>query len=77
MSGINGLKETHDPSERLSDYLADPITKKRPNDAAAQSQHAGNLQPVPCTCRDRPRLSQAEKVVDLTNDAGEHGASHR
>jgi hypothetical protein len=31
MSGINGQKVTHDPSDRLSYYLADPITKPRPN----------------------------------------------
>ena len=34
MSGINGLNVTHDPSERLSYYLANAVTEKRPNYAA-------------------------------------------
>ena len=38
MSGINGLGITHDPSERLSYYLANAITDKRPNYAAAQAK---------------------------------------
>ena len=37
MSGINGLKVTHDPSERLSYYLANAITQKRPNYVPAQA----------------------------------------
>jgi hypothetical protein len=37
MSGINGLKVTHDPSDRLSYYLADVITKPRPNKEHAQA----------------------------------------
>jgi hypothetical protein len=37
MSGINGLGVTHDPSERLSYYLANAITEKRPNYAQAQA----------------------------------------
>jgi hypothetical protein len=36
MSGLNGLKVTHDPSDRLSYYLADMITKPRPNKEHAQ-----------------------------------------
>jgi hypothetical protein len=31
MSGLNGQKVTHDPSERLSYFLADAMTKPRPN----------------------------------------------
>ena len=38
MSGINGLGVTHDPSERLSYYLANAITESRPNYAAAQAK---------------------------------------
>ena len=37
MSGLNGQKVTHDPSDRLSYYLADPITKPRPNHDRAQA----------------------------------------
>jgi hypothetical protein len=36
MSGLNGQRVTHDPSDRLSYYLADPITKPRPNHDRAQ-----------------------------------------
>jgi hydroxylamine dehydrogenase len=36
MSGLNGLKVTHEPSERLSYYLADAISKPRPNHDRAQ-----------------------------------------
>jgi hydroxylamine dehydrogenase len=68
MSGLNGLKETHNPSERLSDYLADPITKKRPNDAAARA----SMQAICSQCHARAVIdrvySQADKVVELTND---------
>ncbi len=38
MSGINGIGITHDPSERLSYYLANAISEKRPNYAAAQAK---------------------------------------
>ena len=37
MSGLNGLKVTHDTSERLSWNLADPITQKRPHYDLAQT----------------------------------------
>jgi hypothetical protein len=37
MSGINGLKVTHDPSDRLSWFLAGEISTKRPNYARAQA----------------------------------------
>ena len=68
MSGINGLKVTHDPSERLSYYLADAITTKRPHYALAQSNmkqicnqcHAGSL-------IDRV-YQQGEQVVSTTNE---------
>ena len=69
MSGINGLKVTHDPSERLSYYLADAITNKRPNYAARAGGHEAGLQSVPhqldssiaCT-------SRRDMVVSTTND---------
>ena len=54
--GINGLKVTHDPSERLSYYLANPITQKRPNYVQAQV----NMKQVCTQCHSqgtrRPRL---------------------
>jgi len=67
MSGINGLGVTHDPSERLSYYLANAITEKRPNYAAAQAK----MKQVCSQCH-TPALidrvySQAEQVVENTN----------
>ena len=68
MSGINGLGVTHDPSERLSYYLANAITEKRP-DAAA---HQAHMKQVCLQCH-TPALvdriyTQAEQVVQVTND---------
>lgn len=68
MSGINGVGVTHDPSERLSYYLADAITEKRPNNAAAQAK----MKQVCSQCHtpvvyDRV-YSQAEQVVLTTNE---------
>ena len=67
MSGINGLGVTHDPSERLSYYLADMITERRPNYAAAQAK----MKQVCSQCH-APELvdrvyRQAEQVVQSTN----------
>lgn len=67
MSGINGLGITHDPSERLSFYLANMITDKRPNYAVAQAR----MKQVCSQCH-APELidrvySQAEQVVRSTN----------
>lgn len=68
MSGLNGRKTTHNPSDRLSQYLADPITNERPNAAAGKA----NMQEICSQCHARGTIervySQAEKVVDLTND---------
>jgi hypothetical protein len=68
MSGINGVGITHDPSERLSYYLASAITEKRPDYATAQTK----MKQVCSQCH-TPALidrvySQAEQVVQGTND---------
>ncbi|MBI3262225.1 MAG: nitrate reductase [Acidobacteria bacterium] len=68
MSGINGQKVTHDPSERLSYYLADPITKARPNHDRAQLA----MKQVCVQCH-APALvervyAEAQKVVASTNE---------
>jgi hydroxylamine dehydrogenase len=68
MSGINGIGVTHDPSERLSYYLANAISDKRPNYAVAQAK----MKQV-CTQCHTPALvdriyNQAEQVVQSTND---------
>src|SRR5215467_7724445 len=67
MSGLNGQKLTHDPSDRLSYYLADPITKPRPN-----KEHAQDAMKQVCNqCHARPLIdrvyAEAEKVVANTN----------
>lgn len=67
MSGINGQKVTHDPSDRLSYYLADPITKARPN-----KEHAQAAMKAVCTqCHAKKLIdrvyAEAENVVSSTN----------
>jgi hypothetical protein len=67
MSGLNGQKVTHDPSDRLSYYLADPITKPRPNHERGQA----SMKQVCVQCH-TPALidrvyNEAEKVVATTN----------
>src|SRR3974390_3394558 len=72
MSGINGLKVTHDPSERLSYYLANAITQKRPNYVQAQV----NMKQVCSQCHTATTIKrvydQAEQVVASTNDKVQH-----
>src|SRR5262249_30868499 len=67
MSGINGLKVTHDPSDRLSYYLADIISKPRPNKDHAQEA----MKQVCNQCHTKPLIDRmyadAEKVVATTN----------
>ena len=67
MSGINGLGMTHDPSERLSYFLADAISAKRPNYAQAQAK----MKQVCKQCHTRAVIdrvyTQAEQVVQTTN----------
>jgi hypothetical protein len=68
MSGINGQKVTHDPSDRLSYYLADPITKPRMNKDRAQAA----MKQVCVQCHTMPLIDRvyadAEKVVVSTNE---------
>ncbi len=68
MSGLNNLKVTHDPGERLSYWLADPVSKKRPNYAQAQA----SMKEVCLQCHTQPVVQrvydEAEKVVETTNE---------
>ena len=68
MSGLNGQKVTHDPSERLSYYLADAITKPRPNHDRAQLA----MKQLCLQCHTTPLIdrvyAEAEKVVATTNE---------
>jgi hydroxylamine dehydrogenase len=72
MSGLNGLKVSHDPTERLSYYLADALTQKRPNYARAQV----NMKQVCSQCHTQNIIdrvySQAEAVVSSTNAKVQH-----
>jgi len=67
MSGINGLGVTHDPSERLSYYLANAISDKRANYAAAQAK----MKQVCLQCHTPATVdrvyTQAEQAVQNTN----------
>src|SRR5436190_4774873 len=67
LTGLNGLGVTHDPSERLSYYLANAITDKRPNYAAAQAK----MKQICMQCHTAPLIDrvykQAEQVVEFTN----------
>ena len=67
MSGINGVGVTHDPSERLSYYLANAVTEHRPNWQANQAR----MKQVCSQCH-TPALieriyAQGDKVVENTN----------
>ena len=68
MSGINGQKLTHNPGERLSYFLADAISKHRPNYEQAQL----NMKQICNQCHARSLIervySQAEQVVASTNE---------
>jgi len=67
MSGINGLKVTHDPSDRLGWYLANAVSEKRPNYLRAQT----NMKQVCAQCHTQALVdrvyAQAEEVVASTN----------
>src|SRR5580765_7501567 len=67
MSGLNGQKVTHDPSDRLSYYLADAVTKARPNKNRAQAA----MQTICNQCHAKTLIDRvytdAEKVVENTN----------
>jgi hypothetical protein len=67
MSGINGLKVTHNPSDRLSWFLAADISTHRPNYLQAQI----NMKQVCTQCHTQGRIdavyAQAEQVVASTN----------
>jgi hypothetical protein len=67
MSGLEGLKVTHDVSERLSYWLFAATSEKRPTYAQGQV----NMKELCLKCHTTPRIEQfykeAEAVVDSTN----------
>ncbi len=68
MSGLNGQKVTHNPGERLSYYLADAISKQRPNYLLAQT----TMKTMCNQCHSKVFIdriyTQAETVVTSTNE---------
>jgi len=67
MSGLNGHKVTHDPSDRLSYNLADAITKPRPNHDRAQAEMRSICSQCHASTLIDRVYSDAEKVVVNTN----------
>ena len=67
MSGLNGLGVTHDPSERLSYYLANAVSAKRPNYEQSQAK----MKQICSQCHTAGVIdgvySRAEAVVTSTN----------
>ncbi len=67
MSGLNGMKFTHDVTERLSYWLFAPISERRPTYARGQAE----MKEVCTNCHARPQIDAfyegAERVVDATN----------
>lgn len=68
MSGLEGMKVTHDPTERLSYFLFAPVSQKRPNGDRAQAE----MKEVCLKCHTRPRIddfyAKAEAVLTATNE---------
>ncbi len=68
MSGLNGMKVTHDPSERLSYNLFAELSDKRPNYDRAQAEMKG----LCLNCHTQPLVDrvyrEAEAIVAGTND---------
>jgi hypothetical protein len=72
MSGINGLKVTHDPSDRLSWFLASAISTRRPNYLRAQAA----MKQVCEQCHTQTTIDrvydQADQVIATTNARVQH-----
>ncbi len=68
MSGLEGMKVTHDTTERLSYYLFAPVSEKRPNGDRGQAE----MKEVCLKCHTRPRIddfyAKAEAVLTSTNE---------
>jgi hydroxylamine dehydrogenase len=67
MSGLNGRGVTHDPSDRLSFFLFDEVTKARPNQARAQAA----MKDICAQCHTASLIDRVYKeagaVVEATN----------
>lgn len=69
MSGLDGLKVTHDTTERLSYWLFDEVSEQRPGYLAGQTE----MQETCLTCHASTNVErfylEAEAVVATTNEA--------
>ena len=72
MSGINGLKVTHDPSDRLSWFLAADISTKRPNYLRAQAAMKQVCEQCHTALTIDRVYAQAEQVIATTNGRVQH-----
>ncbi|HEX4309697.1 MAG TPA: multiheme c-type cytochrome [Acidobacteriaceae bacterium] len=72
MSGINGLKVTHDPSDRLSWFLAAEISTRRPNYARAQAAMKQVCEQCHTAATVDRVYEQAEPVLMATNARVQH-----
>jgi hypothetical protein len=72
MSGLEGMKVTHDTTERLSWFLFSAISKQRPDAVRRQNE----MQEVCKKCHSAPSVVQfytaAEVVVKATNEKVNH-----
>ena len=68
MSGLNGRGVTHDPSERLSYFLFDEVTKPRPNQVRAQAAMRDVCQQWHTASMIDRVYKEAEAVVEDTNE---------
>jgi hypothetical protein len=68
MSGLEGMKPTHDTTERLSWFLFAPVSTKRPNADRGQTE----MKEICLKCHTRPRIdafyASAELVLAATNE---------
>jgi len=68
MSGLEGMKFTHDVTERLSYWLFAAISNKRPSHVRGQTE----MKEICLKCHTTPHVEQyyenAEKVIEATND---------
>jgi hypothetical protein len=75
MSGLEGMKVTHDTTERLSWFLFASVSTKRPDYERGQSE----MKEVCLKCHARPRIDAfyalAEQVLSATNDKVQAGTA--
>jgi len=68
MSGLEGMKVTHDTTERLSYFLFSPVSQKRPNGERGQAE----MKELCLKCHVRSRIDKfyaaAEQVLLATNE---------